>query len=252
MPNVKCTTCGKSIDRWASRVARAKHCFCDRQCKGKWQSTQRKPARQYASKYRVIKIDGKSIKEHRHVVECAIGRQLSPREDVHHIDGNTLNNAIENLAVVQKSQHMSLYHRKQVPVAEMLHLRRTGMSLHDLANRYGVAKNVIRKMLNGTELAGMRLARLTFDVDLAIRLVNDGVSREQVGRQLGIHPSALTEQLQKRGISCKDTRFKHDFDIGEIRDVYQKTASVRGTAKHFSVPYGTMRKYLIRTGLQHP
>jgi len=60
--------------------------------------------------YREIKIDkgGKGwIYEHRHVMATLIGRPLSRREHVHHIDGNTLNNDPSNLALMNPSEHHS-------------------------------------------------------------------------------------------------------------------------------------------------
>jgi len=42
---------------------------------------------------------------HRWVVEQDIGRKLLSDEEVHHIDGNTLNNGIDNLAVISKVDH---------------------------------------------------------------------------------------------------------------------------------------------------
>lgn len=35
---VECDNCGKVIDRYKSQVKRAKHHFCDRECRGEWQS----------------------------------------------------------------------------------------------------------------------------------------------------------------------------------------------------------------------
>lgn len=42
---------------------------------------------------------------HRHLMEQKLGRRLRRTETVHHIDGNTLNNAIENLQVLTWRQH---------------------------------------------------------------------------------------------------------------------------------------------------
>lgn len=51
--------------------------------------------------------DGRQIrvKQHRHKMEKHLGRKIGPDEDVHHIDGNKLNNEIENLVVIGKSEH---------------------------------------------------------------------------------------------------------------------------------------------------
>jgi len=43
--------------------------------------------------------------EHRLVIEQSIGRELLTNEHVHHLNGDTLDNCSENLAVVSKSDH---------------------------------------------------------------------------------------------------------------------------------------------------
>ena len=58
--------------------------------------------------YRVIKV-GKGqygwAREHRYVMEQLLGRKLARNEHVHHKDGNTLNNAPENLVVLSAADH---------------------------------------------------------------------------------------------------------------------------------------------------
>ena len=50
--------------------------------------------------------------KHRLLAEIKIGRKLEDDEVVHHIDGNHLNNDIENLQVMKRSEHMSLHIRE--------------------------------------------------------------------------------------------------------------------------------------------
>jgi hypothetical protein len=45
------------------------------------------------------------VKQHRYLLEAALGRPLLATEDVHHRDGNKSNNALENLEIVPHGAH---------------------------------------------------------------------------------------------------------------------------------------------------
>lgn len=56
--------------------------------------------------YTRVKIGGRWILEHRHVMELALGRKLKQSETVHHNDENKQNNLIGNLILKDNAQHV--------------------------------------------------------------------------------------------------------------------------------------------------
>jgi transposase/uncharacterized protein (DUF1330 family) len=55
------------------------------------------------------------VMEHRLVVEKHLGRYLSKSEDVHHLDGNRSNNALSNLIVLSRSDHIKIHAGQNKP-----------------------------------------------------------------------------------------------------------------------------------------
>lgn len=55
------------------------------------------------------------IRIHREVVEKYLGRKLNREEQVHHLDGNKMNNVISNLIILSASNHTKIhwYNRKR-------------------------------------------------------------------------------------------------------------------------------------------
>ena len=65
--------------------------------------------------YRLIKVldhpnaqGGKWVPEHRLVMEKYLKRFLTKNEDVHHINGNRLDNRLKNLEILDRQSHMRI------------------------------------------------------------------------------------------------------------------------------------------------
>ncbi len=54
------------------------------------------------NKYPYKTLKGKKDTIHRHIMEDHLGRPLEFNEHVYHINGNSLDNTIENLVVIKK------------------------------------------------------------------------------------------------------------------------------------------------------
>jgi len=109
-----CKTCGNNFIHSPSQDRRGSiHSFCSKEC----QLSNKKlglPNGKYISYDGYIVIsrtkDGKKqVKEHRYIMEQHLGRIILPKEIVHHINENKLDNRLENLQLVSRSEHNKIH-----------------------------------------------------------------------------------------------------------------------------------------------
>lgn len=116
-----CEYCFKEYLQSPSHYKRAKRHYCTKECLGLDRRGKVRPeAARYGDKhpawkgkylksYRALVINGKKILEHRHIVQESLGRKLSGLEEVHHINGDKIDNRLCNLVVLSKSDHAKLH-----------------------------------------------------------------------------------------------------------------------------------------------
>src|SRR5574337_793160 len=96
-----CEQCGKTFERPPYYVATYSKLFCGSACYGDYRRTGATDAKGY----KTSSHNWKFVKEHRRIMEAALGRPLLPTEDVHHINGNKSDNRLSNLRIVDHRDH---------------------------------------------------------------------------------------------------------------------------------------------------
>jgi len=97
-----CERCGKPYKAWDTKKAK----YCSRSCQV------RRPISK-VTRYRQVFHDGRYIAEHRAIIEKELGRRLTRRETVHHVNGNKLDNSRENLQLIDRADHARMHYLEQ-------------------------------------------------------------------------------------------------------------------------------------------
>jgi len=198
-----CGCCGASVLRKPSAI-RSSVIFCSVRCRSR--VVKRSPGKGYVDKagYKRLSVNGEFIFEHRFVVEKFLRRKLRASEVVHHLNGDKLDNRIDNLQVMSNSDHCKEHHPITWDVALAASLLKKGVNANKLAKRFGVSRRSIKSAM---KVRGISVPRyplssnsLGWDLDRAIKLYKSGHSIYRVAKTLGEFRSTVASGLRRRGI----------------------------------------------------
>lgn len=150
MATIFCTNCNEPFLRklTPAQSANLGRLFCRPLCKSEWERGRKRiNENDYRLRYRYVTRNGKPMGEHRWIKQCELGRELLPDEDVHHVDGNGLNNSLDNLIVVTREDHMHDHHMLDVPINTIKALRIREFNVRRIAREIGCSKNTVTNRL---------------------------------------------------------------------------------------------------------
>lgn len=115
------------------------------------------------SGYRMIRDEGRLTYEHRVVMERHLGRELARWEIVHHVDGDPLNNTVENLEVMTQAEHRRRHSsegttpppprnwktrpHKGLNVDRIVAMLDAGHTFQEVGVEFGISRDTIRRRL---------------------------------------------------------------------------------------------------------
>lgn len=99
--------------------------------------------------YRQIGLGvGKTIPEHRYLLEFVLGRSLEPHEVAHHLDHNHLNNNFDNLSAEHYRAHVA-NHQKLAWQRKTIEERRRWSEINRQRMKSGIARQMSRQFWDG-------------------------------------------------------------------------------------------------------
>ena len=133
--------------------------------------------------------------EHRYLMEVAIGRVLSSDEVVHHVNGDRLDNRLENLAVMTRTEHTLLH---------------AGVDAMSRCERCGKPISKRARLCNDCARESESVMPRTDDISTAVSIATDVMEHgyNAVARKFGISDNGLRKWLKRHGFHpCGRRRF---------------------------------------------
>ena len=224
--------------------------------------------------YRQIGLGvGKTLAEHRYLLELKLGRQLEAHEVAHHLDGNHLNNNFSNLAAADYRAHVS-EHKKKHWQKKTEAERQQWSEFHRRRFKSGVAQKMSRKFwdsLTPEELAEYKERKRieTLSAPPEVQQYRCQRQREWFGQLPESEQERIRLELGEQNVerwenlsepereSFRDRfrldgnpRFKHEINEGRIREALAKSGGrIYAAGELLQVDWRTLNRRLRMYGI---
>lgn len=138
-------------------------------------------------------------------MEQVLGRPLLRNEVVHHKDGNGLNNAPENLELMNQTDHVREHlwvGPNKWDLEKAKTMRKKGASFAKIASHFGVTGSAIRNGFksHGVDTKDLRHGTTKWDFELAKKLYQEGVQMVKIAEKVGVKAPSVRKAFLKYGV----------------------------------------------------
>ena len=152
----------------------------------------------------------------------------------------------ENGVKLRPSRSMK---RIYIPIEEIISYYESGMALIQLAEKYGVSKNIINNRLreNGVELRPSR-SKIKLPIEEIISYYQSGMTLIQLAEKYGVNHNVIHNRLRENGVELRTNKIK--LPIEEIISEYESGMNLTKLAEKYGVSTATIHRRLKKNGVK--